>query len=203
MRFERWYPIGGALGPLTPKRTWDQVSLGNVTIPCHHASISEGGLKLAVDKKKTLGGNGSNPTYHGIDPFPLGIDVFFTTVEQISAFYEQIVKPLGPSISVDPAKAEPVLIDAMQLRHLDAIQAVKIKHISAIMDGAPGWKKCRIVCDHWLKGPSPKSAKANATVTYAGSTGNVITDKTAAASNPKPSAQPNFAGTAHGSAGSM
>ena len=192
MSFKRWYPIGGALGKDEPEREWDRIYLQGTIIPCHHARIVEAGLRLAVDKKKTLGGNGANPTYHGIDPHPIGIEVFFTTLEQLQKF-QQMCDRLGPSINNDPAQASPVQIYSQQLQHLTAIKHIKIRHITAIEGDSI--KRCRIMGDHWLKPPVDNTGKkASATVTYGYPKDKLTTDTIAAAANPKPSTQTGFCG---------
>ena len=192
MSFKRWYPIGGALGKDEPERDWDRVILQGNVIPCHHARITQGHVKLAVDKKKTLGGNGANPTYHGIDPQSLIIEVFFTTLEQIQKF-KLLCDQIGPSINADPAKQVPVQIYAQQLQHLGAITNVKVTGITAIEGDSI--KRCRIMCDHWLKPPVNKAGpSASKTVTYKYPSNKVLTDTINRKANPKPSAQGGFCG---------
>lgn len=196
--FVPWYPRGGAQGPgsngsaTIPTHPWDRVSLAGQVIPCHHARVIQGRLGLCVDKKKTLGGDGSHPTYHGIDPEPLQLVVYFSTVEQLRDFAE-LVKGIGPDVKVDP---KPVPIDSQQLQHLASLTSVVIRSVGTVED-AGIYKRVALVLDHWLAPPSKKNKTRTPSVTYKrpvnALTGQGITavDKL----NTKPSAQGGFCGS--------
>lgn len=191
--FVRWYPQGGAQGNLLPTHPWDRIALGGQVIPCHHARITSGGLALLVDKKKTLGGNGGHPTYHGIDPHSIDVDVFFSTVEQAREFAFVIAASFGPSIKGD---APVIPIEAQQLQHLGCLTTVKIRAIEAMTESGI-YKVVKMKLDHWLNPPAVKGKSVSSS--HKKPINNAVTEAAALKANPKPAAVAGFCGAPGGS----
>lgn len=184
MPFQRWYPRGADVGvPITPPKPWDQVRLGGMLLPCHHAVITAGGVELREDKKGGAGESGALPTYHGMDPKPITIDVYFNTVEQANRFNNML--PFFGPIPGIPTRV--VSIEAQALAHLP-ITAVAVRAVGALLD-APPYKRITISCRHWL---SSEKTKKKVTKTPTEETGNVRRDEAERAANPRPTSQAAF-----------
>jgi len=186
MAFRRWYPRvpdETTRGPLEPTRPWDRIKLGGFVLPCHHAAITSGGVELRADKKGGTGQNGAMPTFHGMDPKPLTIDLYFSTVEQADAFARiyPFLCPI-PGVATHSVDIEAQAIDDLP------ITAVAVTGCSALLE-AGNYKKRTLNCLHWL---SAAANKKKVTGTPQASFTNIIDEEQARASNPKPSAQPGF-----------
>lgn len=183
MAYQRWYPPGGASGPMVPTKPWDRVRLGGFVLPCHHAVISVAGVALREDRKGGAGQSGALPTYHGMDPQPVTIDVFFSTVEQANSFANTL-----PFFA--PLPGIPVRVVAIEAQAIDGlpISSVAVHAVSGMIDAAP-FKRCTITTRHWM---SPQKHKGSATSTPKHDVGNKRAEEDAAKQNPRPTAQPNF-----------
>lgn len=186
MAFRRWYPRVSdetTRGPIEPTRPWDRIKLGGYVLPCHHAVITAGGVELRADKKGGAGQNGSMPAFHGLDPKPLTIDLYFSTVEQANAFARiyAFICPI-PGVETQSLDIEAQAIDDMP------ITAVSVTGCSALLDSA-GYKRRTLSCLHWL---SSKKNKKKVTSTPTASTTNARSEAAAAKANPRPSTQAKF-----------
>ena len=190
MAYQRWYPPGGAIGPLTPSKPWDQVRIGGFLLPCHHAVITAGGVELREDKKGGTGQSGASLTYHGMDPQPVTIDVFFSTVEQANNF-TGVIALVGPLPGVPPRAFS---IEAQALEG-SAITAVTVRKVSALLDALP-FKRITVTCRHFL--PPEKTKNKPVTGSPKASTDNLRSEEAARLQNPPPSARPGYGAPSSG-----
>jgi hypothetical protein len=145
-------PAKGSSGAVAP-RGWNRCTLNGKVIP-GFCRITRGNIRLKVDPKKKSGANGANPTFHGIDPQAIELEITTTSDEDREALVG-IIGPLVPQANRDPA---PVSIDAPSLR-LIGISSVQVIGVGALLpvEGQP--MKARMVIDmlHWLP-PNKKVA---------------------------------------------
>lgn len=183
MSVTAWYPKGGASGPVTPTSPWDQVRIGGKVIPCHHARITAAGVSVKEDPKGGLGQSGARPTFHGFHPEPLSIEVFFSTLEQVTAF-ASFVHEYKP--------ATPYPVESPQIDHLRKhLNKITIKRFGALLENAAPYRwKCTISCKHWL--PPAAASKRTATTTPTRAVKSLTAQAAAAKANPKPSAAPSY-----------
>lgn len=178
------------LGPATSQPTvnpqgWDRCELGGQVVP-GFCKILDGGCGLKKDEKKKSGADGQNPTYRGIDPKPIRMEIVtFNDVDR-----EALASLLGPYIPVPGLQPKPVAIDHPSLRMI-RVYSVVIEQAGALIPIEGTIKaKMTLHMQHWLP-----SKQANATATPKGAPVRKVKNvrKTPQQDNPPPTAQKGFA----------
>src|SRR4051812_13130361 len=107
-------PLGPAKvsGGINPEG-WDRLVLNGEVCPAL-ATITRGGIKLKEDKKDKAGADGTRPTYHGIEPQALGVDLETYSDDDREALAGILAK-LAPLPDRPP---RPISIDHPSIRHL-------------------------------------------------------------------------------------
>jgi hypothetical protein len=138
------------LGPATTQpqidpQGWDRCVLGGQVVPAH-CRITHGACGLKKDPKSKSGADGSNPTYRGMDPKPISMEI--TTYNDPDR--EALASLLGPYIPVPGVQPKPVSIDHPSLRMI-RVFAVVIEEPSALIP-EPGTTKAKmtLLMQHWL-----------------------------------------------------
>lgn len=173
-------PANGSGGALNPKG-WDRCTLGGQVVP-GFCRITKGGIELKADKKPKAGADGANPTFHGIDP--QGVDLEITTYSDEDR--ESLIAVVGPLIPQPGSKPKPVSIDHPSLRPI-FITAVQITGASALIYEGPMKAKMTLRMLHWLP-----TTNASATGTPKGAPQRKPPNNRKGA-NPAPTAQPGVA----------
>jgi hypothetical protein len=175
-------PLGPAtsLGAVDPQG-WDRCVLGGKVIP-GFCRITRANCKLKQDKKPKNGADGGNPTYRGLDPQPLELEIETFTDED----REQLAVILGPLIPQPGGQPKPVSIDHPSLRIL-RISAVQVIGAGGLMP-IPGTTRAKMTVD--LEHSLP-ARKKNATTTPKGAPTRK-TENTRKKATP-PTQQPGFA----------
>lgn len=168
--------MAGAVNP----KGWDRCALAGQVLP-GHASILRGGIKLKKDHKPKSGADGCRPTYHGIDPGELELEVITYSDDDREAL-AGIVATVMPVPGKEP---KPVSIDYPGIRHL-GISTVLVIGVSALIPIGPGVAKMTLQLDHWMP---PKASSKIATKTPTRAVRNARKEAAQKNSNPSPTAQ--------------
>jgi len=187
-------PAGGSSGPVVP-RGWDRCVLGGDVMP-GFSRITRGGIALKVDKKKKAGAHGANPTFHGIDPQPIQLEVeTFSDVDRealakislgIRAKMEKTAKQSAAEQQKDPL---PMSIDHPSLRAI-GVTSVVVMGMSAMIVLGPMKAKQTFELLDWL--PTTKEL-ATVTPTTAPTRKPKIV-RAGSSENVPPTKQPGFGG---------
>jgi hypothetical protein len=174
-------PGRGSSGAIAPKG-WDRCVLADQVIP-GFARITRGEIRLKTDKKQKSGADGCNPTFHGMDPQAIELEIITFSDEDREALVD-IIAPLVPQPGKKPA---PVSIDHPSLRILN-VSAVQIIGAGALIpvEGKPMRARMQLHMLHWLP-----TSNQNATTTPAGAPKRKIPNARTRA-NPAPTQQPGF-----------
>lgn len=173
-------PLGPATGLKPYKPTgWYRCVLQGKVLPCQ-ARITRASCKLKRDGKPKKGTDGANPTYSGLDPQPLELELTtFTDADR-----EQLANVLSPYIPTPGVKPKSVSIDHPSLR-LIRVSAVDIIGASALLP-EPGTTKAKMTLELVHSLPAKKG---NATTTPKGTPLRTPSNVRLVA-NPKPTQQP-------------
>lgn len=167
--------------PIDPQG-WDRCEIGGLVLP-GHCKVTKAEIMLKIDFKKKPGSNVTKPTFHGVDPQPLELELKTFSDLDRETFSDQCAAFL-PSGKNAP---DPLKFDHPAVRHLliDTVQVIKVHQFSPV-EGKPGVATVKIDLLHWT--PAPKKDK-NATKTPA--TRKVKNARTGAnqPTNPTPSKQ--------------
>jgi len=178
-------PLGPAKvsGGLKPTG-WDRCVLGGQVLPAF-ASVTRGGIKLKEDPKKKAGSDGCHPTYHGVDPQPMQLELETYTDDDREAL-ALIMQPYVPKEGQTP---KPVSIDYPGIRFL-GITNVQIIGVGPLVPVKPGMAKMVVDMRHWL----PPQSSRSATTTPVRAIRNVRKEaaQKAKPSNPPPTQQPSM-----------
>lgn len=139
-------PLGPATGqpPVNPQG-WDRCTLAGQPIP-GHCRIVHGLCRLKKDAKSKNGADGSNPTYRGMDPQPLQMEITTYT----DADREKLALVILQYVPKPGIQPKPVSIDHPSLRVI-GVDSVMIEGASALIP-EPGTTKAKMTLDmfHWL-----------------------------------------------------
>jgi hypothetical protein len=136
-------PGGGSSGRANPKG-WDRCVLANQVIP-GFVRVTRANTRLKIDHKPKPGADGGNPTFHGLDPQPIELEIM-TFSDDDREQLASIVQPLLPKQGTKPT---PVSIDHPSLRIL-GISAVQVVGGSGLIHVAPMKAKMNLELLHWL-----------------------------------------------------
>lgn len=163
MSFPSLSPKGVNKGPLY-RSGWDTCVLGSYQIP-GRVRVMKGGIKLKTDHKKQSGASGARPTFHGLDPQPIGLEIVVWTDEQLNQL-DTVLRTLLPGGNGDSV---PLSIDHAQLRHLGAIVNVQIVGASELSEGpyGPTSRKMTLELLHWMPPQGQRGTHATTTPTRA------------------------------------
>lgn len=180
-------PLGPATKskPFTPDG-WDRCAMANQVLP-GLAHITHGGVKIKIDHKNKSGADGANPTCHGLEPQPIGLEVVTFDDDQREAL-AAIVQPLVPTLG---RKQLPVSIDHPSLRVL-GITSVLIVGASPLINMGKQRTKMTFDLLHWL--PTTKKVATNTAKGAPVRKVDNVGPAGAAASNPAPTTQAGFCG---------
>lgn len=183
------YPeLGPALAGITATdpQGWDRCQLGNAVLP-GHSKIVNAEILVKCDRKSKPGANVARPTFHGVDPQPVHIELTTYSDADREAFADQC-KAWLPGDKKDP---NPISFDHPSTRHL-GIKVVVVLKIGPMILKSPSIATVKIECLDWR--PS-KTKPKGATKTPL----HKINDKLAAANetkNPTPTSKGIAAGFA-------
>lgn len=180
------------LGPLTldrsgrevgglPAKEWDLAIIGGQTLP-GHSKIVSGSIALKIDRKKKAGSSGANPTFHGLDPQPLELEV--TTYND--ADRDSLAAVVGSFIPTAAKEMKSYSFDHPAVWHL-GLSNVIVQKVGAFIIVSPGVTKMHIGLLHWILPSGPSVTKTPKTAI-----GKVPDNRTGA--NKKPTEQPGFGG---------
>lgn len=176
-------PLGPAkmAGGITPTG-WDRCVIAGQVLPAM-CSVVHGMIRLKEDPKDKAGADGCRPTYHGLAPQPLQLEVIAHSDDD----REQVASILAPLKPLQDRQPKPVSFDHPSVRDL-GITNVVIVGIGAWIVIGPGVTKRVIDFKHWQPPKSPtKSATGTPTRAVRNARGEAA--QKAAPSNPKPTAQ--------------
>lgn len=186
------------LGPASATRTkidpqgWDRCEIGGLVLP-GHCRVTRAEIALKVDRKSKPGANVTRPTFHGVDPQPLELQLTTFSEQDRETFSDQC----GALLPGGKEAPEPLKFDHPAVRHLliDTVQVIKVGLFLPV-DGKPGVATVRIELLHWTKAP-----KVDKNATKTPKTRKVQNNRTGAnqTSNPTPAQQ----GVAAGGYGSV
>src|SRR4051812_9284556 len=132
-------PLGPATGfrGIFPKG-WDRLVLNGRVCPAL-ATITRGGIKLKEDKKDKAGADGTRPTYHGIEPQALGVELMCYS----DADREELAVILGAIAPRADREPKPISIDLPSIRHL-GIAMVVVTEVGPFIPVQPGVSKVQV-----------------------------------------------------------
>lgn len=175
------------LGPATSVQAidpqgWDRCTLAGNVIP-GFCRIVRGSVRLKIQRKRAKGSDGENPTFCGMDPQPIELEIMtFSDNDR-----EELSGVVGRFIPIPGKAPDPVSIDHPSLRML-GISLVIFTGMSALMNVGPMRARMTIEMLHWL----PASKKV-AVKTFKGAPTRKFANNRAT-ENESPTQQPGFGG---------
>jgi hypothetical protein len=176
------------LGPGTAIRAgfnpqgWDRCEIGGLVLP-GRCKVTKASVEVKVDRKSKPGADVTRPTFHGVDPQALELELTTYTDQDRETWADQcgVLLPSGKQAP------DPVKFDHPAVRHLliDTVQVIKVHQMTPV-EGKPGVATVRIELLQWTK--APKKGKS---ATKTPKTRKVTNNRNGAntASNPTPSAR--------------
>lgn len=168
---------------------WDLAVLGGERMP-GKSRVLKGGVKLKVDHKNKAGTDGAQPTFHGIQPQEMELEVTVWNDAQLAAL-ATVCRKFAPKAGANSA---PVALDSPWVRHLGDVVNVKVLGVGELRPGERiAERKVSFYLLHWLL---PTGAGKKATSTPVKAARNIASDHATNRNppNPPPTKQPGICG---------